>query len=756
MSLTVGTTVTVQVAPWLARQQELASRILTGTVEAVTPRAVRLAGHATIRPSDTCHRCGRAIDHPASRLIGYGPICADHLGLDWVSKAASLTPEQIAAIRASVERDHAGSWWLPLSAVTIEGTPLAPRTAPAATPRTAVVQGAQTELAWAWGDAAFGEIKDAVKQAGGRWNPDQRCWTLATVRALPLAERYGFAVTGEVPTTVELPPRLARRTGPQELALSWERHDPDFAALLAAVRALPVRWYDVEARLWLAQDGSDLRGLLSRYHFRLDPSVEEGAPVMSRDALIAASRQAEADYDLGFALPPGLAPYPYQLAYIQYAEAVGGKLICADEMGLGKTVESLLANHKLGGYPLVVVCPASVVLNWQREFNRWLPDVSTAVIKGRTKLVPQNVQVYITNYESLSTGIEKIGARNVVKLSSTGLQLAAREPQGLIVDEAHYCKTAKAARTRAVLRLAATARVRQALSGTPIPNRVEEIKPQLQITGLLDQLGGGLRFDRTWVYSSAEGRLGRLNDTLRGLGYVRRLKSQVKSDLPAKTQTQLLADWRADLTYNAAYDELVSAYYAHEQGAQLAALTKMRAQVGLCKVEPTLEFVDNFLAESSGKLVITAHHQEVQQALYTRLQASYPQLGIARLFSSDSMTVRQREIDRFQQDPNTRLIVLSLRAGGIGITLTAASTLLHVEQDWVPATMAQASDRIHRDGQTEPVTIYDLLANGSVDTLVLDAQARKLPEIEAATQGQTAASSAVQHAVIEALVAARR
>ena len=325
------------------------------------------------------------------------------------------------------------------------------------------------------------------------------------------------------------------------------------------------------------------------------------------------------------------------------------------------------------------------------------------------------------------------------------------------MDEAHYCKTPTAARTKAVIEMREGTEVRQVLSGTPIPNHTGEIEAQIEIVGLWDKFPGGQKGFKKLVKDKE---FDQINEHLRSIGYIRRLKTQVMTHLPEKTYTdQWVEEWQSGQDYGAAYDDLIEAYEAKDYANQLAALVRMRVAVGLRKIGPAIEFASTHLNESQDKLVITAYHKTVQEDIYNALCERFPEVKIARFAAQDKMEIRQANIDAFQNDPECRVIVISLKAGGIGITLTAAHDLLHVEQDWVPANMDQASDRVHRDGQTQAVIINELLADASIDSILKNVQARKLPEIIASTTGKVGdmpVETAVIKAVIQELVSQYR
>ena len=210
---------------------------------------------------------------------------------------------------------------------------------------------------------------------------------------------------------------------------------------------------------------------------------------------------------------------PFQWAGVRYALDARRTFI-ADEQGLGKTVEALAAIEADGAYPAIVVCPASLKLNWERETAKWLPHREVKVIDGRVA-VAQTGEITILNYEIVAAHREALGRL---------------KPRALIVDESHYVKNPQAKRTRAVRKLAeavAPDGLRLALSGTPVLNHAEELVSQLRVIGRLSEFGSGAQFARRFRGELSEERL---HWHLRRSCFVRRLKSEVLPQLPAKRQ----------------------------------------------------------------------------------------------------------------------------------------------------------------------------------------------------------------------------
>lgn len=477
-----------------------------------------------------------------------------------------------------------------------------------------------------------------------------------------------------------------------------------------------------------------------------------------REAALAASRASDASIEIP--APAGMTYRPFQRAGIAYALGREGTLI-GDEMGLGKTIMGIgVMNADPSIESVLIVCPATLRMNWWRELRRW--DVrprNTLVPEG--KMLPGRYdKIVIVNYEKL-VGVN--GRRLHARLMDRAWDL-------LIVDEAHRLKDMKAQRTIAVLGkgkgrkiwsdveqkmvddpavpgLASKARRRIFLTGTPIPNRPEEIFP------LLHNLAPA-EFPNYWrftsrycaAYSNGFGRdasghsnLAELQDKMRATCMIRRLKKDVLKELPAKirqvveldaaaaggavaaerdafaARAEKLAELRADADLaHAAGDEdrYKSAVMALRQGtgAAFTEIAKLRKATAIAKIPQVIEHLDELLEDDQGKVVVMAHHHEVVH----QLAAHFGDAAVT-LTGETPMADRIGLVRRFQEDADVRVFIGSITAAGVGITLTAASRVVFAELDWVPGNVTQAEDRCHRIGQTACVQIQHLVLSGSLD-----------------------------------------
>jgi SWI/SNF-related matrix-associated actin-dependent regulator of chromatin subfamily A-like protein 1 len=432
---------------------------------------------------------------------------------------------------------------------------------------------------------------------------------------------------------------------------------------------------------------------------------------------------------------------PFQWGAVRYALRAR-RTFLADEQGLGKTVEALATVEADDAYPTVVVCPASLKLNWEREIERWLPHRSVAIIQGRAP-VPQTAEITILNYEVVAAHRET---------------LARMRPRALVVDESHLCKNPQAKRTQAVRRLAesiAPDGLRLALTGTPVLNHAEELISQLRVIGRLEDFGSGARFSRQFRGQLSEERL---HWHLRRRCFVRRLKSEVLPQLPAKRQVVVPVALSNEREYRLAENDVIewlreqpmdlrelnariAATLRAERLAQLTALQRLAARG---KLHAALAWIHDFLA-SGEALVVFCRHVEIQDAVLERFPDALHLLG------RDPIADREAAVRAFQEPDGPQLIIGATRVAAQGITLTRASNVAFLELEWTPAMHDQAEDRCHRIGQHDAVTAWYLLAAETIDETMARLIQRKRGLIAAVTDGRVLEADGLVDGVVREL-----
>ncbi len=523
------------------------------------------------------------------------------------------------------------------------------------------------------------------------------------------------------------------------LDVNWDPETiPAFLALPACEahgRSLPVDPYLLEP----------LEHYLRTYGVELAPNAREVMDRLRRehDEAIEGVRRSRAHDAAHLDIEDRLGGElrPFQRAGVAYA-LQARRLFLADEQGLGKTVQALATLESDDAYPAVVVCPASLKLNWRREIEHWLPHRSVTVVSG-TGSVAEPADITVINYEI-------VHAHRV--------RLALRRPRALVLDESHYIKNPRAKRTQAVRRLAEALEgdaLRMALTGTPVMNHAEELIAQLRVIGRLEDFGSGARFARRFQGVGAEERI---HWHLRRSCFVRRLKADVLPQLPAKEHVVVPVALENEREYRQAEKDVVAwlreqpldlgelearvaAALRAERLAQLNVLKRLAARG---KAGAALAWIDDFLA-SDEPLVVFCGSREVQELALQRFPEALHLVG------SDTVEQREAAVLAFQEPNGSQLMIASTRIGGQGITLTRASNVAFLDLEWTPAMHDQAEDRCHRIGQHDAVTAWYLLAAETIDETMIELIERKRGIVGAVTDGRRDESEALIQAVVREL-----
>ena len=471
-------------------------------------------------------------------------------------------------------------------------------------------------------------------------------------------------------------------------------------------------------------------------------------------ASLEASQAHEAPDGLDIPCPPGLAYLPFQRAGIAYALDRRGTLI-GDEMGLGKTVQAIgIVNMLPAATRVLIVCPASLRLNWRAEWRKWHTGKLRPVLLdqwpgGRAGLFDETAgKALIVSYD------------NVRKWHP---MIAAAPWDVLICDEAHLVKDESTRRAKSLFGgtykrtekfEAITARRKLFLTGTAIVNKATDLWPLVKALA-----PNGLGKSRTDFIERYTGdmRLPELHLRLRTQIMVRRKKDDVLKELPAKRRQIVLLDV-ADaegvvqaeleaLSFAKAQLERVRAEIAGlphgEQVMRLrqcravamSEISRVRKETALRKLPAAIEHIHEALGNVE-KVCVFAWHHDILDAIAGEFGAEIHRAPLAvQLDGRTSQDDRQAAVVRFQTDRSCRVFVGSIRAAGLGITLTAASVVVFVELDWTPAAMMQSEDRLHRIGQHSPVLVQHLVIDGSLDAKMARILIEKQAVMDAALDG---------------------
>ena len=442
--------------------------------------------------------------------------------------------------------------------------------------------------------------------------------------------------------------------------------------------------------------------------------------------------------------PPGFQAVlrPYQevgLSWLQYlrTQETGGVL--ADDMGLGKTIQviaHLAREHeeqrRVG--PSLVVAPTSMVGTWVREIRKFAPNLRVTTLHGPKRHACWEesfdaVDVLITSYPILT--------RDEDRFAELSLHL-------LVLDEAHTIKNARSLVHQAAKRLRAEQRI--CLSGTPVENHLGELWALFNFVepGLLgDELSFRRNFRIPIEQEGDDDRLATLRDRISPF-LLRRVKEEVATELPGKTE--LMRPVSLSGRQRELYESIRVAAHArvrrvvNEKGIAastvsiLDALMKLRqvccdpkllrmaaakSVIRSAKTDTFFDLVEGQLRQGRRILVFSQFTK-----MLAILGKGLSQRGVRFLSLTGASTHRQRLIDRFEHG-DADVFLISLKAGGVGLTLTSADTVIHYDPWWNPAAEAQATDRAYRIGQTKPVFVHRLFVAGSVEERILGLQRRK-------------------------------
>jgi superfamily II DNA or RNA helicase len=439
--------------------------------------------------------------------------------------------------------------------------------------------------------------------------------------------------------------------------------------------------------------------------------------------------------DLG-PLASVLRPYQKEGVYwLHFLSRNGLGGILADEMGLGKTVQMLAFLKTLKG-PSLVVCPSSLLFNWAREAAKFVPDTKVLTIEGpnRSHLfaqIPRN-DLILTSYPLL---------RRDAPLYR-GIEFA-----GVVLDEATHIKNPDTQNAQAALSL--RGRNRFVLTGTPIENSVRDLWSLLQFV-IPGYLGGRDDFRERYelpIGRGSEPERRRLAKRLRPV-MLRRLKRDVVKELPEKIEQVAYCDLSEEQRelYQKLHQEgrRKIEELAEEKNQGKARMVMLTALLRLRQVCCDLRLLGQTVERPSAKSELLSelleeaidggHRVLVFSQFVSMLHLLQEQLresGTPFCYLDGQTKERGAEVDRFQQSSEFPVFLISLKAGGVGLNLPAADTVVHFDPWWNPAVEAQATDRAHRIGQTRVVTSYKLIARGTVEEKILNLQQKKRELIDA-------------------------
>lgn len=393
-----------------------------------------------------------------------------------------------------------------------------------------------------------------------------------------------------------------------------------------------------------------------------------------------------------------------------------------DEPGLGKTLQSIGIVNIANAYPCLVICPASLKINWQREFEKFT-DKKALVLDNSTRTTwPYLLQmgmyhVAIVNYESLRKYfVWDIKANGTFRLKDVVFSPEIKRFRSVIIDECHRVKDPGAQQTIFTKGITTDKQYIVMLSGTPVVNRPHDLVAQLSIMGRLGEFGGRSKFLSD--YGEKDSDLSELSRLLYQKCMIRREKKTVLSDLPDKTRVDLYVDISNRDEYALAEHDLRRYLEEYTECTDVEIRRKMRMKAlvkfmtlrslaAKGKVKQAVDFIKTHLANEKPLVVFCSYHDIVDA-----LKKQFPKA--VTITGRESLVEKQAAVDSFQNG-HSKLAICSIKAAGVGLTLTASSSVAFVEFPWTYADCCQCEDRCHRIGQKENVTCYYLLGEHTID-----------------------------------------
>lgn len=498
------------------------------------------------------------------------------------------------------------------------------------------------------------------------------------------------------------------------------------------VKAIPGSYFKGKDKVWVVPKRSEMAVMsLMRKYGIIDTSVAQ-----AKEDFDSIPELPELDIELN--LPRQL--FPFQKKGVAYCRQ-HKKVIIGDQPGLGKTTQLIAAVTSLNAFPCLIVCPASLKLNWKKE---WM-DVAgkqAMILEHRVKNTWHQyhkvgmVDVFIVNYESLKkyfvTDGWKKPKEGQFKLKDIPFKETINLFKSVAIDESHKCKDGTTQQSKFTMGIARDKEYVFELTGTPVVNKPKDLISQLVILNKLQDIvshlpdttgrdrSGYRRFlNRYCEGGSGASNLKELNYRLNTHCFYRREKTEVLKDLPAKMRRVVLCEISNRKEYQKAESEFVD-YLKNVRGCTDAeVMKKLRGEVmvkmGILKqisargkMEAVCSDIRD-LMDSDQKVIVFCSLREIGD----RLKEEFPDAVMIR----GGMTPADKDVSvrRFQTDPKVKVIICSIKAAGVGLTLTASSNVKFVEFPWTFADCEQCEDRAHRIGQIDSVQADYYLGEETID-----------------------------------------
>ncbi len=499
--------------------------------------------------------------------------------------------------------------------------------------------------------------------------------------------------------------------------------------ILETVKAIPGRKFQNNGseKYWTAPVSTEAMEILQKAGFKLDTALNTFLANLTKNEKNEKTIKEINIPELKKTL------FPFQKEGVAFLEKKNGRALIGSEMGLGKTIQALawLQLHP-EKKPVIIICPASLKLNWEQEIKTTLSGNQKVQILQGTKPYKITEEIIIINYDILSRWVETLQAIN---------------SQVIILDESTAIKSPKALRTKATRKLAKGIPHVIALTGTPIVNRPIEAFTTLQIINknlfpsfwdYANKYCCARYTGYGWDYSGAANKE-ELHRKLQSI-MIRHKKEEVLKELPEKIYSYIPMETSNSKEYAKAEANFIK-YLAETKGVEVARkaknaehLVRIEELKQLCvkgKMKQAIEWIGNFFESNNGnKLIIFAIHKTV----INELMLAFGNIAV-KVDGSVSAEGRDKAVQSFQNDPKIRLFIGNIHAAGVGLTLTAASSVAFLELPWTPGELVQAEDRCHRIGQKNAVNVYYLIANG-IEKEIVELLDEKKKVLEAVLDGK--------------------
>jgi len=391
------------------------------------------------------------------------------------------------------------------------------------------------------------------------------------------------------------------------------------------------------------------------------------------------------------------------------------KYILADDMGLGKTTSTIIAALETQAKKVLIICPASLKINWQREIENY-SDRTVSIIEGKKW---EDGDFVIINYDIIKNFHDEKDKENSIILNS-GFEL-------IVVDEAHYIQNKQAQRTKLINDITKKVGKLWLLTGTPMTSRPINYFNLLDLVdspvaanwmGYVRRYCEGYQFKvgkkKIWNVTGASN-LEELRDRTKS-HVLRRLKQDIL-DLPEKIITPVHLRLKSPH-----YEELMGEYYnwfdkqeeSNSLTLQFSKLMKVRQEIASSKVKNTCELAENIIEQGKKVIIFTNFTDSLNQI------AEYFGKQAVKLDGSMGKPERQMSVDKFQEDENVKVFVGNIKAAGVGITLTSAEAVIMNDLSFVPSDHSQAEDRAYRYGQKNNVLVYYPIFENTIEGIIYD------------------------------------